>query len=562
MNVRLGTRSSKLAVWQTMFVAERLRMARPDLEVRVVHISTHGDENQDRPLPEIGGKGLFTEKIEESLRQNEIDAAVHSLKDLPVDESPGLTVAAVLGREEARDVLVSRAGVTLSALPAGAVVGTSSTRREAQLRAMRPDLVVKPIRGNVETRIGKVDRGDYDATLMAGAGVVRLGLAGRVSEWIDVERCMPAPGQGAMAVQCRAGDARMLDLLALIDDPLLRRATGAEREFLRSLGGGCAAPIAAFARFFDGEAGRIFLQGSVISLDGRRVVKVSGKGDDPRALAKLLADQARAAGAEEILKPLSGKRVLVTRPRGQASNLVAMLCQRGALPVEVPLIRIEPAGDAGRTREALDALSSYDWVIFTSANGVEHFLGRLGNGEPAITGLSPKVAAVGPATAEALRHRGITPALTPAEHTGAALARGILEAEAGSLQGKRVLFPCAVDHTEDAAGVLRGAGAAVDELPVYRTAFEEPGPEELDALEPLDAVLFLSGSAARAFQGLADRTPSLQAALSRAVVGCIGPQTARVASEAGMKVDVMPPEHTAQALVDALEKRFGRWTSL
>ena len=193
---------------------------------------------------------------------------------------------------------------------------------------------------------------------------------------------------------------------------------------------------------------------------------------------------------------------------------------------------------------------------------MEHFLGRLGNGEPATTRLSPKVAAVGPATAEALRHRGVTPALTPAEHTGAALARGILEAEAGSLQGKRVLFPCAADHTEDAPRVLRGAGAAVDELPVYRTAFEEPGPEELDALESLDAVLFLSGSAVRAYQGLADRTPSLQAALSRAVVGCIGPQTARVASEAGMKVDVMPPEHTAQALVDALEKRFGRWTSL
>ncbi|HUI72354.1 MAG TPA: hydroxymethylbilane synthase, partial [Spirochaetia bacterium] len=295
MTLRLGTRASKLAVWQTEFVADRLRALRPGVDCQVVHISTHGDEDQNRPLPEIGGKGLFTERIEEALREKRIDAAVHSLKDLPIDDSPGLTIAAVLGREEARDVVVSRDRVGLSGLPAGAVVGTSSTRREAQLRALRPDLTIKPIRGNVETRINKVDRGEYDATVIAGAGVIRLGLADKVSEWIDVDTCLPAPGQGALAVQCRAGDQSILELLGLIDDKVLHRAATAEREFLGGLGGGCAAPVAAYATVRNDARGTIVLQGRVISLDGLQVIEVKGEGDDPGALARRLADEAMSA---------------------------------------------------------------------------------------------------------------------------------------------------------------------------------------------------------------------------------------------------------------------------
>ncbi len=541
MKVRLGTRSSRLAVWQTEFVEDRLRAARPGLDLEVVHISTHGDENQDRPLPEIGGKGLFTERIEEALRARQIDAAVHSLKDLPVDDSPGLTIAAVLAREEPRDVVVSRDGRGLAALPAGAVVGTSSTRREAQLRTLRPDLTVKPIRGNVETRIAKVERGDYDATVMAGAGLARLGLSGKVSEWIPVDRFLPAPGQGALAVQCRAGDGDMLELLGLINDERLRRETDAEREFLRCLGGGCAVPVAAFARA-DGQ-GSLRLAGRVVSRDGRRDVRVEGEDSDPRALARRLAEEARASGADAILKPLSGKRVLVTRPRAQASDLLDLLCDRGAFPVLLPLIRIEPAADPGRVRAAVSALSPDDWIVFTSANAVTHFYAFVDR-------VDQKTAAVGPATAEALRARGVAPAFVPAEHTGAALARGLEEKEAGSIPSRRILFPCAVDHNEDAARVLRGAGAAVEELPVYRTVAEAPGAEELAALnDGVDAVVFLSGSAVRAFR-------DLRLNVSKAVVACIGPSTAEAAKEAGIAVDVVPREHTARALVDALEERF------
>jgi len=549
MTIRLGTRSSKLALRQTALVAEKLQAARPDLDCRIIHISTHGDEDRDRPLPEIGGKGLFTERIEEALRGNRIDAAVHSLKDLPVEDSPGLIVAAVLAREEARDVVVSRSGAGLQALPAGAVVGTSSTRREAQLRAFRPDVVVKPIRGNVETRVAKVGRGEYDATVMAGAGLLRLGLSDSVSQWMDAEQFLPAPGQGALAVQCRADDRDMLALLAVIDDPTLRKATDAERGFLGRLGGGCAAPVAAHATVSPDSAGTVHLVGRVISLDGTNVVEVEGQGEDPVELARRLAADALRRGAGQILKrerqPLKGKRVLVTRAREQASDICMLLAYRGAIPVLLPLIRIEGAGNAPHIASVISDLASYDWVVFTSVNGIEHFWSRLDDGA-----LPKKTAAVGPATADALAGRGAAPAFIPSEHTSAALARGLVDLEGVSIASRRILLPCAVEHDQDAARILRAAGALVVELPVYRTVPEPPAPADLAALDGgVQAALFLSGSAARASGSLAER-------LSGAVVGCIGPSTAEAAREAGLRVDVVPAEHTAEALVAALEERF------
>ena len=555
MTIRIGTRSSKLALWQTSFVVERLRAESPELEVSVVRLSTHGDETPDRPLPEIGGKGLFTEKIEQALRAGEIDAAVHSLKDLPVDDAPGTVVGAVLGREEARDVVISRGGYTLSTLPAGAVVGTSSTRREAQLRAERPDLSVRPIRGNVETRIGRVEHGEYDATVMAGAGVSRLGISARVDEWLEIERFLPAPGQGALAVQCRSGDSAMLALIARIDDERLRRATDAEREFLRALGGGCAAPVAAFATHV-GAAGRVSLVGRVISPDGKRIVKVRAAGDDPGALGRKLAEEALEAGAGEILAgarsrseqplPLAGRRVVITRPRAQASEILERLARQGAVGVPLPLIRIEPVhGD-------MRGLPSSDWILFTSVNGVEHFFSRVGE-----TALSARIGAVGPATAEALRSRGLAPAFQPEEQTGAALARGIAALEGSSISSRRILIPCAAEAGESTAEILREAGASVEEMPVYRTVPEEPAAEELARISKgVDAVVFMSGSAARAFRALVESTPSLAPAFEKAVVACIGPTTAESARAAGLRVDIVPGEHSSEGLVAALADHF------
>lgn len=297
--VRGGTRASALARWQTARVSEALRTL-AGLTCEEVLIATEGDRVLDRPLPEIGGKGVFTEAIEIALRDGAIDFAVHSLKDLPVEPSPGLCLAAIGMREDPRDVLIAREPWTLATLPPGATVGTCSTRRSAQLLAARPDLAMAPLRGNVDTRVRKALRGDYDAIVIAAAGVIRLGLADAIREVLPLEVVMPAPGQAALAVQCRERDAATRAALAALDEPAVRVAVEAERAFLEGLGGGCAAPIAAHA---SADAARVALRGVVASLDGRRVVRVEGNAPaaESRALGLSLARQASEAGALELI---------------------------------------------------------------------------------------------------------------------------------------------------------------------------------------------------------------------------------------------------------------------
>ena len=296
----IGTRASALARWQTGWVADALCRAWPDLHCEQRLISTHGDRTQAAglPLPEIGGKGLFTEELEAALRQGDIDLAVHSLKDLPIDDAPGVTLGAIAARADARDVLIAREGQTLDLLPHGARVGTSSLRRSAQLLAARPDLQLMPLRGNVDTRIEKVLRGDYDAIVLAAAGVLRLGLERHITGYLSPDVMLPAPGQGALAVQCRAEDETILGLLLPLDDGPTWAAVTAERAFLQALGGGCSAPVAAYALTTDGA---IRMDGLVASPDGRRVVRVAGQGRDPAGLGAGLARQALAQGAGDLL---------------------------------------------------------------------------------------------------------------------------------------------------------------------------------------------------------------------------------------------------------------------
>jgi hydroxymethylbilane synthase len=298
--VRIGTRASALARAQTELVAALLATVRPGLGLETQVLSTAGDRTQasGEPLPEIGGKGLFTAELERALLEGDIDLAVHSLKDLPTDEAPGVVVAAVTAREDARDCLVARDAGPLAQLTRGAVVGTSSLRRSAQLSSLRPDLEVRSIRGNVDTRIRKVRAGEYDAALLAAAGIRRLGLEAAVSEWLPPETMLPAPGQGALGVQCRADDLAMRSLLAEIDNPATRAETTAERAFLEALGGGCAAPVAALA--VATTTPRVRLQGLVASVDGAEMVRVRGEGA-PRELGVSLAEEALSRGADRIL---------------------------------------------------------------------------------------------------------------------------------------------------------------------------------------------------------------------------------------------------------------------
>ncbi len=242
----LGTRGSSLARRQTQLVMQALREHQPELQIEELIVQTEGDRRIDVSLDAIGGQGAFVKDIEQRLLKKEIDVAVHSLKDMPSEESEALTIGAVLPRADVRDALIARDGLSFAALPAGARIGSDSPRRATQLRAMRPDIEMVSIRGNVETRIRKVESGEYDAVVLAAAGLERLGLIERATQVFTLQELLPAVGQGAIAVQCRSGDAEVIDILAEVDDPDTRSAITSERAFLRELGAGCSLPVGAY----------------------------------------------------------------------------------------------------------------------------------------------------------------------------------------------------------------------------------------------------------------------------------------------------------------------------
>ena len=300
-HVKVGSRASALALRQAEMAVAALRRAHPGATFEVVQFTTRGDRDLEHPLPEIGGKGVFTEELERSLLSGEITVAVHSLKDLPTEQSPGLIVAAVLERADPGDVLVSRSRKTLAELPPSPAIGTSSTRRAAQIAALRPDVRLLELRGNVPTRVKKALAADgpYDAIVLAAAGLDRLGLAPAISERFSPDRLLPAPGQGAIALQCRA-EGPVAKLVAKINHEATWAAVTAERAFLAGLEGGCAAPIAAFAQL---ERGKLALHGLVASGDGKKVLRFETAGAPAAAesLGRSLAARALAAGAAELM---------------------------------------------------------------------------------------------------------------------------------------------------------------------------------------------------------------------------------------------------------------------
>lgn len=304
MNLTFATRPSALARWQTQHVIKKLQARWPDLHCEELVITTTGDRVLDKPLPDIGGKGLFTYELEQELLAGAVDAAVHSLKDLPTEDAPGLTVGVIPQREDVRDVLICPAGHRLDQLAPGAVVGTSSIRRQAQLLAQRPDLQIKAIRGNVDTRIRKANEGQYDAIVLAAAGVTRLGLESHITQYLPLEIMLPAPGQGALGIQYRAKDGQTRDLLFAIEHHPSHVAATAERAFLSALGGGCSLPVGALASV---EGGTIRLIGMVAAPDGSRILRVADSGEAPQALGADLARQALAQGAGDLLTQMESK---------------------------------------------------------------------------------------------------------------------------------------------------------------------------------------------------------------------------------------------------------------
>lgn len=300
----IGTRSSKLALWQAEYIASCLREEYPGLIVELRHITTTGDKILDAPLAKIGGKGLFTKELETEMLAGDIDLAVHSLKDMPTEIPAGLTLAAITRRFDPFDALVSPRYKSLSELPQGAKVGTSSLRRKAQLLAQRPDLVIADLRGNVNTRLRKLDDGEYDAIVLAAAGLKRLGFGDRIAQVLPAQICLPAVGQGALAIEAREADAEVLGMLAFLQDESTAFAATAERAFLATIEGGCQVPVGVFAQ--KAENGQLFVEALVASTDGKRIFRetMTGAMQDAATIGKNLAHKILAAGGLSVLQEI------------------------------------------------------------------------------------------------------------------------------------------------------------------------------------------------------------------------------------------------------------------
>lgn len=548
--IAIGSRGSALALAQARLVHEALE--RDGNSSRIVIIETEGDR---RAPDSAWGEGAFVAAIERALLAGRVDVAVHSAKDVPTAEDPRLRIAAYLPRADPRDALVVRtdaAARRLDDLLSGSRVGTDSPRRAGFLLARRPDLAVHPIHGNVDTRLDRLDSGETDALVLASAGLDRLGLADRIAERLDPEIVPPAPGQGAIAIQVRHGDAQTLAMLAAVDDRPTRLAVEAERAFLSASGGGCRAPIGALASVADEE---LDLLGGYARPDGSNTVVARRRGPIAtgvqlgRELAAEIDPGGRTRGAAGSVDPETARsgrrRVLVTRAAEQADELVSAMHDAGLDPILVPTIAVELEPPRGDLDAAAGLLHTYAWVVITSANGARAILRAA---ERILTELSaPSWAAIGPATRRVLEHEGIEVALQPSQSSAIALA-----IELPVVNGDRVLIVRGDLADEELAVALRARGALVDDVVAYRTR-EAPEASRLllrGALSegPIAAVAFTSGSTVRGLVKLA-RDESIDVLSIPSV--CIGPETADEARAAGFQILATSPAPESAALAAA-----------
>ncbi|WP_415225648.1 hydroxymethylbilane synthase [Psychromonas sp.] len=304
--IRIATRHSPLAMWQANFVKAELLKYHPNLTVELLPMKTMGDKILDTPLAKVGGKGLFVKELEVAILEGRADIAVHSMKDLPVDFPDGLGLAVICEREDPRDAFVANNYLSIEQLPQGAIVGTSSMRRQCQLRALRPDIIIKDLRGNVNTRLRKLDEGQYDAIILAAAGLIRLQMSSRIASYIAPEISLPAVGQGAVGIECRLDDEQTIALLQPLEDANTRVRVTAERAVNLALEGGCQVPIGSFA-LLDND--QLYLRGLVGSVDGKEIIRkeIRGHKDDAQQLGLALAQQLLDCGAKEILAAVYGQ---------------------------------------------------------------------------------------------------------------------------------------------------------------------------------------------------------------------------------------------------------------
>ena len=560
-----GTRGSALAIVQTELVMRRFRSAFPGCTATYREIKTEGDLDKDSPLTEIGGRGVFTNALETAVLTGKVDAAVHSAKDLPTALHPEAPIVAFPERADPRDVLVSRHGVRLDALPGHPVIGTSSRRRAVQIARMRPDARIVDLRGNIDTRLRKAAGEELDAIVLAAAGLQRMAWDERITQYFEVDEVVPSPAQGALAVQARR-DSDVGAMLHRLDEPSVSGPVGIERAFLAAIGAGCSMPVGAFV---DSMPDGFRLTAMLADDAGERVAYATeglSVGDEHAHVAEIAArmraevePQRRRTPLNGVARPdadLQGARVVVTRPRRQAGPLAAALRGRGATPVLLPTIRIEPVADAANVDSPLRDVErgEFEWLVFTSANAVDACARRI-----EALGMQPgclaatSVAAIGSATAKAARAEGFRVRLVPDTSTGEGLGAALVRV---ATPGSRVLYPRSAVGGDSLPAILRDAGLDVVAVDVYRTLPEE----EVDsgALEDVrrgefDLLTFSSPSSVR---NLLRMLGSDGAVAKRVPAVCAGPVTLEAAKAAGFAAATCADDAGAVAMV---ETAAGLW---
>ncbi len=562
--LRFGTRGSALALAQTQAVERAFHLRHPNVETVAEVIQTEGDVDKTSPLTAIGGRGVFTSALQAALTGGTIDAAVHSAKDLPSERPPSLVLSAFLLREDPRDVLVSRHARPLAELSPSPLIGTSSRRRGAQVLAQRPDARIVDLRGNVDSRLRKALETDIDGIVLAAAGVTRMGWERVITEYLPLDRSIPSPGQGALAVETRLYDEGPGKLLVELDDPSVSVPVRVERAFLRGVGGGCTTPIGAYAEVV---GDRLRLRCMLATEDGRRVewddvdLPVAAAEERAMDLARRMLSSVQRSGhvvpgtAPQRVSPLSGLTVLVTRAPEQAGDLSEALLSVGAKPIGAPMLKIEAPLDWASVDAAIERLraGAYDWVVFTSVNAVRQVWQRsqqLGHDSAIVA--ATKVGAVGTATAAELEGHGVSVDVVPEKFT----AEAVLDLLNGlGVAGQRVLLPQGSLARKTLAEGLRAAGATVDTVETYRTSAVAlaPGVRDWMLRGEIDAVTFASPSSVR---NLVDDLGHASDVLHRMVVACVGPMTAETARRHGIEPDVVAEESTVGGLVNALIQHY------
>lgn len=577
--IRIGTRGSRLALTQARMVGEQLRRAHPECEIQYVIIQTTGDRLNDTPLARIGGKGVFTKEIEDALLEDRIDVAVHSFKDLPTRQPEGLMVGAVTLRETAADMLIAAQEVDWKTLEKGSRVGTSSLRRRAQLHRLNSAPEILEIRGNVPTRVQKMMDGSCDAIIVAAAGIHRLGIEAPFMQVLPYEDFLPAPGQGALALEVRRNDSEVRRMIAKVHDQETADCCVAERAFLHGLGGGCQFPLGAYAMM---EGGKLRLRARVLSMDGSEALEDELLGDRnyPVELGAKLADRLVAKGAAKLIEraardaddnaervmqrareldslPLGGRTVLVTRDEDSDGPLSSSLRSLGAHPICVPFVRHIAMDQSREFRNALEKLNLYDWIIFTSYRAVHIVAENLQKQGKALRNALPQIACVGKATALAVDRAGGRVHLVPPQAQLSTLLLSLLKEE--TRPGAKVFYPRADLASPTLADGLRKAGMVVDDIVVYRTEHMSEANATMESISETaaDAILFCSPSAVEALHD-SFQPDQIMSSFGNMVIGSIGPRTTEALEVLGLKTSFEPEERSFSGLARGLADYYSK----